>query len=129
VCVDESATSQSVLPLAATWARFLQLPCTLLHIDTQGDSRRHRGPDLESMAALLGRVAPRVEVVTEKGKDVPGGILEVCTPSSRALAVMATHTDMGRGTAGIEVMKVVERAQVPVLVERAGARRPAATSA
>jgi nucleotide-binding universal stress UspA family protein len=129
VCVDDSATSQSVLPLAAVWARFLQLPCTLLHIDTHGESRRHRGPDLESMASLLERVAPRVEVVSERGKDVPGGILEMCTESSRALAVMATHADMGRGPAGIEVMKVVERAQVPVLVERAGAKRPAPASA
>jgi nucleotide-binding universal stress UspA family protein len=129
VCVDESATSQSVLPLAASWAQFLQLPCTLLHIDAHGESRRRKGPDLETMAALLGRSSPRVEIVTERQKNVAGTIADMCTASSRALAVMATHEDMGRGSAGIEVMKVVEKAQVPVLVERAGAKRPAPLSA
>lgn len=125
VCVDESATSQSILPLAALWAQYLRLPCTLLHIDKHGENRNRKGPDLEAMAALLERSSPRVEIVAERKKDVTAGILAQCTPSSRALAVIATHADMGRGSAGIEVMKVVERAQVPVLVERAGAKRPA----
>jgi nucleotide-binding universal stress UspA family protein len=132
VCIDESATSQSVIPLAALWAQYLQLPCTLLHIDSPGgggEVRRRRGPDLDSMRALLERSSPRVEIVAEQRKDVAAGILDMCTPSSRALAVMSTHEDMGRSSAGIEVMKVVERAQVPVLIERAGAKRPAPLSA
>jgi nucleotide-binding universal stress UspA family protein len=128
VCVDETATSQSVLPLAALWAQHLRLPCTLLHIDKHGDSGKRRGPDLEMMAALLERASPRVEIVAEKKKDVTAGILDMCTASSRALAVMATHEDLGRSSAGIDVMKVVERAQVPVLIERAGAKRPAPTT-
>jgi nucleotide-binding universal stress UspA family protein len=124
VCIDETATSQSVLPTAALWAQHLQVPCTLLHLDQPGATGR-RGPDLDMMAALLQRASPRVEVVAEKQKDVTAGILDMCTPSSRALIVMASHEDMGRTSAGIDVMKVVERAQVPVLVERAGAKRPA----
>lgn len=129
VCVDESATSQSVLPLAASWAQFLQLPCKLVYIDCHSDSRRRKGPDLETMAALLERSSPRVEILVERKKDAAAGIADMCTASSRALAVIATHADMGRGSAGIEVMKVVERAEVPVLVERVGARRPAPVDA
>jgi nucleotide-binding universal stress UspA family protein len=129
VCVDESATSQSALPLAAQWAQHLHLPCTLLHVDHEGERRRGKGPDLPMMAALLERVSPRVEIVVENQKDVAAGILEICKPSSRSMAVMATHDDMGRASAGIDVMKVVERAQVPVLVERVGAKRPAPASA
>jgi nucleotide-binding universal stress UspA family protein len=126
LCIDESATSQSALPLAAQWAQHLQLPCTILHLEGSGTSRR---PDLRLMASLLERASPRVEVHQETTKDPAATVLEMCKSSSRALAVMATHDDMGRGSAGIEVMKVVEKAQVPVLVERVGARRPAPLSA
>jgi nucleotide-binding universal stress UspA family protein len=129
VCIDETATSQSVLPLAALWAHHLHLPCTLLHLDQPGESRIRSGPDLQMMAGLLERASPRVEIVIEHTKDPAGGILEMCTQSSRSMALMATHEDMGRGSAGIEVMKVVERAQVPVLVERVGAKRPTPLSA
>jgi nucleotide-binding universal stress UspA family protein len=129
VCIDETATSQSVLPLAALWAHHLHLPCTLLHLDQPGDNRIRSGPDLQMMAGLLERASPRVEIVIEHTKDPAGGILEMCTQSSRSMALMATHADMGRGSAGIEIMKVVERAQVPVLVERVGAKRPSPLSA
>jgi len=128
VAIDESATSQSAIPLAALWARELQLPCTLLRVDQVGDSGR-RTPDLQMMAALLEKASPRVEVVIDDHKDPAAGILDRCTASSRSMVVMATHDDLGRASAGIEVMKVVERAEVPVLVERVGAKRPAPLSA
>jgi hypothetical protein len=81
------------------------------------------------MAALLEKASPRVEVVIDDHKDPAAGILDRCTASSRSMVVMATHDDLGRASAGIEVMKVVERAEVPVLVERVGAKRPAPLSA
>jgi nucleotide-binding universal stress UspA family protein len=128
ICLDDSATSQSVLPLAAQWASFLHLPCKLLHLHPRGEARTRKGPDMGMIAALLERSSPRVEVIEETARDAATGILEMCTPSSRALAVMSTQEDMVRNTVGLPVMKVVERAQVPVLVERAGAKRPAAVN-
>ena len=46
---------------------------------------------------------------------------------SHAMAIMATgRMSSGRHSTGSQVMKVVERSLAPVLVERAGARRPLA---
>src|SRR5205085_12165187 len=88
VCVDGSATSQAVLPLAAMWSRALQKPCTLLHINTKG-SREMSGSDFMSLARLLQRTAPQVDVVRHDARDVPSGVLDMIRPSSRSLAVMA----------------------------------------
>jgi nucleotide-binding universal stress UspA family protein len=132
VAVDNSATSQSVLPLAAQWSQFLDLPCTLLHITNHAEEvGRHKGPDLEMLASLLEKRSPRVEVVRHPHRDVAAGILDVITPSSRSLAIMATHGrgGVGRQSSTSHVMKVVERARVPVLVERAGVKRMAAQPA
>jgi nucleotide-binding universal stress UspA family protein len=126
MCIDESMTSQEVLPLAAQWAQHLGVPCTLLHLDS-GDAVRR--PDVQHMASLLEPAVPRVEVQVETSRDPAAGILDRCSASSRAVVVMATTDDMGRGSVGIDIMKVVERAQVPVLVERVGAKRPAPLSA
>lgn len=125
ICVDGSATSQSILPLAAQWAQFLDLPCTLLYVEPNAADATHRAPDLGLLASLLERSCPRVEVARQKSRDVTGGILDHLTESSKALAVMATHGRMGTGRSnGSQVMKVVERCPVPVLVERANAKRP-----
>ena len=125
VCVDDSATSQSALPLAALWAQHLQIPCTLLHLHHRGEKHRRRSVDIDSMRVLLERSSPHVEIIEDTSRDPVGAVLHQCTPSSRAMAVMATHDDLGRGSAGINVMKMVENAKVPVLVERVGAKRPA----
>ena len=81
------------------------------------------------LGALLEPSSPRVEVVHEVSKDVTGAIVERIAPGSHAMAVMATgRMASGRHSNGSQVMKVVERSLAPVLVERAGARRPLAVA-
>jgi nucleotide-binding universal stress UspA family protein len=129
ICVDETATSQSVLPLASLWAQHLQVPCRLLHLHHRGEARSRRTIDLDSMRVLLERSGAPVEIIEDTSRDPIGAVLHECTPSSRSLVVMATHDDMGRNSAGLNVMKVVEKAKVPVLIERVGAKRPAVVGA
>lgn len=125
ICVDGTATSESILPLAAAWARHLALPCVLLHVDTG----QRRKPDLPLLASLLERSSPSVSEVRVKGRDVTGAIIERLDPNSHAAAVMASaNMAAGRNSNrhGSQVMRVVERSPLPVLVERAGARRAVA---
>jgi len=133
--VDLSTLSDEVLPLAATWSRGLQVPCTLVHVPPGGGRGRHRHRDADTdhdaverrLAALVAEVRPYVMAV---GFEV----LDDGDPAERLVAraaahagsvlVLATHNRAGldRMTSGSVTIAVARSCPAPVLVSRGGLR-------
>jgi len=130
--VDLSPLSDEVLPLAATWAQGLGVPCTLVHVPGRG--RRHRHDEHDDRDALLERlgaasadlrpyVGPVGVEVLEAG-DPASRLVERAVASPGAVVVMATHNRAGldRMTTGSVTIDVVHHCPRPVLVSRGGLR-------
>jgi nucleotide-binding universal stress UspA family protein len=135
VTLDGSDFSESVLPVAAHWARSLALPLTLLNVVTPAAQDALRGADVFEDAQLR-LVAKRLQ---DDGLTVDWDVLHSDDParaiderlraSDGAIGVMSTHGRNGlrRIVAGSVVMDVVHRTNAPLLVQQPpslDARRP-----
>lgn len=120
VCVDGTASSEQVVPLAAAWARRLGWPITLM---TAAD------PVLvdRDLEAYLREVAGRPELagmtVGQRvlwGMEYPHTMIGHCAEREpTALLVATTHarTGLARAVLGSEVARIIHDSPVPVLVQ------------
>jgi len=117
ICVDGSEAADSTVALAATWADWFGIDCTLLHV-RDGAAE----PDLELLSKLLDGPDRSVEALSIEGPDVANRILETIAFAANPIVVMASHRRDGLGRLMFRnrVVEVVRHSPVPVLVQRSG---------
>ncbi len=124
-CVDGSALSETVLPVAAEWAHELKVPLRLVHVLEPGASYAPpSGPPDLSDSGYLANLAQRVAGDTPEFEVLHGDAAEAVASYASAHAELVAVTTHGRGgiartVLGSVAMKIVHRTACPVLVVRA----------
>jgi nucleotide-binding universal stress UspA family protein len=127
VALDGSKTSESVVPVAAEWARRLGLGIELTQVlitpvglgiqSGGGDAERAA---LEAVASGLD-LEPRARCEVLHGPDAASTLLEHASHAPATLIAITSHgrTGLRRVTLGSVAMQVVHRSACPVLTLRA----------
>jgi nucleotide-binding universal stress UspA family protein len=130
VCLDGSATSATILPVAARWAEALDLDVDLLHVTTPlGDLPPAAGLSetaldlLEVLPGLAAELRGRGLRATWRIVDHPDAARAISEEAARRhvdLIAMATHgrTGLARLLAGSVAMATVRQAPAPLLLQR-----------
>jgi len=122
VCLDGSKTSEAILPVAASWAVTMALPCSLVRV---GESERDPAGSLDT-DYLHHHVENLRSAAIEATWDVlharnpAGAIADYAGGIDGALIAMTTHGWSGvrQVILGSVVTDVVRASEVPVLVSR-----------
>jgi nucleotide-binding universal stress UspA family protein len=124
VCVDGSPSSESILPIVASWAIVFHLDTRVVHVVPS----RHRDDPLADESEYAKRIAASLEV--EIGRRVSYDVLrgdavaDVVANDARVqhagIVAAATHgaTGLHRVVAGSVAMGIVHHAPCPVLAYR-----------
>lgn len=127
VCVDGSKTSETILPIAASWSIVFGLELRVLSVQSEL-ARVPAIVDPASESAYVRRIARRLERdVTHAvdydvlhGHDAISSIVDDASEHHASLVAAATHGEGGlrRMVAGSVTMGLVHRAPCPVLAYR-----------
>ncbi len=130
--VDGSPQSEAVLPIAASWARALDMSMTILTVIEPvltaadgGEARRRHGPDGDAEAYVAGLVERWSDAVADvsghvhpDALSVAAGIRDHLIDHPAGLVAVSTHARTGRERlfAGSDAAKIVQLAIAPVLL-------------
>lgn len=122
VCVDGSSASSTILPIAAEWARDLDLHA---HVVTVASGRELSASGtaagrVEDAAAALRSHGIPTTVEVRTGRDAAGEVVALAESMGAALVAVATHGHSGYSprALGHVVMDIVRNSPCPVLVRR-----------
>jgi nucleotide-binding universal stress UspA family protein len=121
VALDGSTLAESVLPLAASWARAIGVPLEIVQVVPPSSSRGHV-PCTEYLRSIRRTLAPdRIDANchTIAAEDVAAAVAEHATSRRCSLLALATHgTKTGRDGLGTVASRVIALSRCPVLVSR-----------
>ncbi|HXY91683.1 MAG TPA: universal stress protein [Acidimicrobiia bacterium] len=121
VCLDGSAASEAIVPVAREWAHALAVNAVVVHVFHPLDVETATMPDRVVGAAVEQlRAEVDVETVLVRGRSVDSTIARIVEERQPALVAMATHgrTGLGRVVFGSVATSVVRHSPCPVLVVR-----------
>ena len=123
VCLDGSALSEAVLPLAATWASAMGLGCWLVQVVDDEVVSGLDTPESAYVRNVAGDLRARglhADWEVLHGPDVGAAIAEFATTVPGALVALTTHGRSGLQlvTMGSTATSVVRHSQTPVVVLR-----------
>jgi nucleotide-binding universal stress UspA family protein len=132
VCVDGSAESNVIVPIAREWALALEMRVVLVHVFHPLDVETATGPEAV-VAAALEQLGPGIDLETRvvRGYSPASTIVGFIEDLAPALVAVATHgrTGLARVALGSVATTVVRRSACPVLVVRPPLADPTITEA
>ena len=121
VCIDGSAESNAIVPIARDWALALGTRVVLVHVFHPLDVETATGPE-GVVAAAVEELGPDVEVETRvlRGYSPASTIGALVDDLDPALVAVATHgrTGFARTALGSVATMVMRRSSCPALVVR-----------
>jgi nucleotide-binding universal stress UspA family protein len=127
VCVDGSHTSESILPIAASWSIAFHVDLTVATVVARSSRPANGGPDHVD-SSYVRRIAEKLSADTGRTVDFdvlhsddPAGALVAYANDRDVCAVAAAthgHTGLRRVTAGSVTAALIRRAAQPVLTYR-----------
>jgi nucleotide-binding universal stress UspA family protein len=120
VSVDGSSTSESILPIVASWAIVYHVPVRVVCVVEQGGSGDESGYVRRIATQLEHEIERPVDFDVLHHGDVGRAVLDDLRASHAGAVAMATHgkTGLNRVVAGSTTMRVLHHAPCPVLSYR-----------